>query len=679
MAKKYQKRGLENFFLGTIRICSYLILFTPLIVNSNFFFPFIAPKNLYFMALSQIIFFFWLALIFVNSKYKPKFNLLLLGLLIYLFSFTFSSIFGVNPSYSFWSKYERMSGLLIQLHLFGFFLALSSTFNEEDFKKFFAFSIILAIWAGIYAVYKVDNQTMRGGGYLGNESFLGTYLLFNCFFAIYLFFKSTDNLKKVFFACFLLLLILLLLAGVSLKNLSFSEAIFAILFKTGARAAKISLYGGLIFLFLFWLVFSKRKVLKILGISILLPSVILISFALYSIMFLPHSYFRQLLEKEVGSFGGRFFVWGIAKKGFFEKPIFGWGPENFEYAFYKYYNPCFGTEPCGYDTWYDRAHNIVFDTLVTTGFLGLISYFLLFFAIFILLWKNFAKDKINFWPFGIFVSLFIAYFIQNLTVFDMISSSLMLFLSFAFIASFERKEDEEEEKRNPSPGFVFLAIILFFLSFLYFIFFPFLSNTALISAIKKEPFSKERIALYKKATSLSSLGKFQIRQKFAQEAQMSIENLFSRQKDSSQFIPLGAKEELEISIKDLQDNIRQCSQDYRSYLMLGQLLTYFSIFDKTKIIEAEKILQKAIELSPKNQKGYLVLAQNVFYQGKTEEALSLVQRAIDLEPNLPDSYLVFLKIAAAAEKTELIKEKYEIIKSNPALLRVKEELKDLDK
>lgn len=679
MAKKYQKRGFENFFLGTIRICSYLILFTPLIVNSNFFFPFVAPKSLYFMALSQIIFFFWLALIFINSKYKPKFNLLLLGLLIYLFSFTFSSIFGVNPSYSFWSKYERMSGLLMQLHLFGFFLALSSTFNEEDFKKFFAFSIILAIWAGIYAVYNVENQTMRGGGYLGNESFLGTYLLFNCFFALYLVFTTKDFLKKIFCACFLILLILLLLTGVSLKNLSFSEAIFAILFKTGARAAKISLYGGLIFLFLFWLVFSKRKSFQLLGISILLPSVILIFFALYSIMFLPHSYLRQLLEKEVGSFGGRFFVWEIAKKGFFEKPIFGWGPENFEYAFYKYYNPCFGTEPCGYDTWYDRAHNIVFDTLSTTGILGLISYFFLFFCTFFVLWKNFLKQKISFWPLGIFVSLFIAYFVQNLTVFDMVSSFLMLFLSFAFIASFEQKEDEEEEKSTPNFGFIFLAIILFFLSFLYFIFFPFLSNTALISAIKAEPFSKERIALYKKATSFSPLGKFQIKQHFAQEAQRSIESLFSSQKDSSQFIPLGAKEELEVSIKDLQDNIRQCSQDYRSYLMLGQLLTYFSVFDKTKIIEAEKILQKAIELSPKNQKGYLGLAQNVFYQGKTEEALSLVQKAIDLEPNLPDSYFFFLKIAAATKKTELIEEKYEIIKSNPALLRVKEALKDLDK
>lgn len=679
MTKKYQKRALENFFLGTIRICSYLILFTPLIVNFNFFFPFVAPKSLYFMAFSQIIFFSWLALIFINSKYRPKFNLLLLGLLIYLFSFTLSSIFGVNPSYSFWSKYERMSGLLMQLHLFGFFLALSFTFNEEDFKKIFAFSIILAIWAGIYAVYKVDNQTMRGGGYLGNESFLGTYLLFNCFFALYLVFKAKDVFKKIFLSCFLILLILLLLTGVNLKNLSFSEAIFAILFKTGARAAKISLYGGLVFLFLFWLVFSKRKVLKILGISILLPSVILISFALYSIMFLPQSYFRQFLEKEVGSFGGRFFVWEIAKKGFLEKPIFGWGPENFEYAFYKYYNPCFGTEFCGYDTWYDRAHNIVFDTLVATGILGLLSYLFLFFAIFILLWKNFAKGNFNFWPFGIFVSLFIAYFIQNLTVFDMVSSFLMLFLSFAFIASFEKKEDEEKEKRAPNFRFVFLAIILFFVSFVYFIFFPFLSNTALVSAIKKEPSSKERIALYKKATLLSSLGKFQIKQNFAQEIQSSISSLFSRQKDSSQFIPLGAKEELEISIKDLQDNIRQCSQDYRSYLMLGQLLTYFSIFDKTKIIEAEKVLRKAIELSPKNQKGYWALAQNLFYQEKTEEALSLVQRTIDLEPNLPDSYFVFLKMAANAGRTELIKEKYEIIKSNPALFRVKEMLKDLDK
>jgi hypothetical protein len=167
----------SEILVNTIRFFSYLILFTPLILSSKFFFPFVGPKSLYFFAISEIIFFLWLILIFIDSRYRPKINALLIALSIYLFIFIFASIFGVNFSYSFWSKYERMTGILMHLHLFAFFLVLSSTFKEEDFKKLFGFSNFVAILASWIALANLKNPTMRGGGTIGNESFLGTYLL----------------------------------------------------------------------------------------------------------------------------------------------------------------------------------------------------------------------------------------------------------------------------------------------------------------------------------------------------------------------------------------------------------------------------------------------------------------------------------------------------------------------
>jgi hypothetical protein len=172
----------NEILVNTIRLFSYLILFTPLVLSSKFFFPFVGPKSLYFFAISEIIFFLWLILIFIDARYRPKINPLLVVLSIYLFIFILASIFGVNFSYSFWSKYERMTGILMHLHLFAFFLVLSSTFKEEDFKKFFGFSIFVAILASWIALANLKNPTMRGGGTIGNESFLGTYLLFNVFF-----------------------------------------------------------------------------------------------------------------------------------------------------------------------------------------------------------------------------------------------------------------------------------------------------------------------------------------------------------------------------------------------------------------------------------------------------------------------------------------------------------------
>jgi putative inorganic carbon (HCO3(-)) transporter len=681
----------NKILLGLINFSSFLILFTPLIVSSSFYFPFVGPKSLFFMGLAEVIFFSWLILIFIDPRYRPKFNLLLLALIFYLLIFILASIFGVNPSYSFWSKHERMTGILMQLHLFGFFLVLSSTFNKEDFKNLFSVSIFVAILAGFSAILSIGDPTRRGGGPLGNESFLGTYLLFNIFFALYLYFSSLDWKKNFGLISFFILSFFLLLAGVNLKGQSFLSSLFLIFYKSGARAAKISLYGAIFLLFLLWLISQKKKSFKILGFLILIPSFILISFALYSIMFQPSSFFRQLIEKEVGSFGGRFYVWEIARKGFLERPWLGWGPENFEFAFLKNYNPCFGTEECGGDIWYDRAHNVIFDTLSTTGILGLISYFFLFFASFYILWKNYLANKINFWPAGIFTSLLCAHFIQNLTVFDMVSSYMVFFLSLAFIASLEKEKESPKEIKKPNILISIFISILFFICFFEFVILPIKSSVLVISTVprleivsslqtKENSFilvpqatttngvlvrkyltPEKRIQIYQEALKASPLGKYQIREFFAEN---SIQFFMS---DAIGKVSLEeAKKEFDFLVSELEKTIKENPIDFRAHLKLGEVLNLYSQIDKTKTKKAEEVLRKAIELSPKNQQGYWQLAQNMIFQNRFDEAIDLAQRAVNLEPKLEKSHYILIKFLKIVGKEDLAKQKLEeAIKINP--------------
>jgi len=640
-----------------IRWATYLALFTPLIFVGRFFFPFVGPKSIYFFLFSEIIFFSWLILISVSPTFRPKKNAILISLIVYFFVLSLSTIFGVNPSYSFWSKHERMTGLLMHLHLFGFFLVLSSTFNKEEFKKFFIVSILVAILSGLIGVSSVKERTMRGGGMIGNESFLGTYLLFNCFFALYLYFSSLDWKRKFGLISFIFLTLFLLLTGIKLEGQTFLNSLFLIFYKSGARAAKISLYGGIGLLFLFWMITQRKKIFKFLGFSILLFSLILISFAFYSIMFQPDSFFRHLIEKEIGSFSGRFYVWEIAQKGFLEKPLLGWGPENFEFIFQKHFNPCFGVGDCGADIWYDRAHNVIFDTLVNTGILGLFSYFLLFFSIFYLLWKNFLRKKIDFWEAGVFSSLFVAYFVQNLTVFDMVSSYLMVFLTIAFVATLE-KEKEKIEMKRPNPYLISILSALFFVSLFYFVILPIIASTSVISALHFKPFTEERLELQKKAIYTSPIGRFQIRQFFT-------ENFISAYKQNPTW-GINVKKEVDFLVEEMKKNVKECNLDFRSYLELGELLNIYSRIDPTKIGEAEKILREAIEISPRNQRGYWNLAQTMLLKGNFESAIYLAQKALDLEKRLLTSHLVLIQILNFAGKKDLAKEKAkEAIKINP--------------
>jgi O-antigen ligase len=626
----------------------------------------VGPKSLYFMGLTEIIFFLWILLILIDKNYRPKLNFVLIFLLIYLFSAILSTIFGINPSYSFWSKHERMTGLLMQFHLFAFFLVLSSTFKKEDFGKFFVGSISVALLVGLIAILNVNNQTMRGGGTLGNESFLGTYLLFNIFFVLYLFFQTKKEIKIFSIVSFFILAFFLLHAGVSSKNINFSDFVLNFFYKSGARAAKISLYGALILIFLLWLIKSKNKILKFGSLIPLILGVVVLIYAIYSVMFVPESFFRKMLEKEVGSFGGRFYVWQTTKEAFLERPVFGFGPENFEFAFLRHYNPCFGREPCGGDIWYDRAHNVIFDTLVSQGIIGLISYFILLFGPLFILWKKYLKKEVDFWTSSIFTALFSAYFIQNLTVFDMISSYLMFFLSLSFISCLEISSEKKEikktfDKQNEIGIFTFLTLFFIFsFSFYYFIILPFSSSSAVINFLSSQDFQAKENFL-KKALS-SPLGKTQIREFLAEEV-LNRTKFSQTEKEKKAYLEL-----LDLIEPELEKNIKENPLDYRSYLTLGEVLTLKGATLKNQEIlnKAKEILKKAIEISPKNQHAFVLLGQNYFVEGKKEDAIFYFQKAVDLDKYQKIYNLYLVNLLYTLGEKELTKQKIdEALKINP--------------
>ena len=627
--KNWSKNCQEIIKLGT-----YLILFTPLIISARFFFPFVGPKSLYFMALVEIIFFTWLFLITFDSRFRPRFNKILGILIIFLIILIISATLGVDPSYSFWSKFERMTGILMMLHLLAFFLVISSTFEEKDWRQIFAVSIFVGVIVGVIALMS-KNPAMRGGGTIGNDSFLGTYLLFNLFLALYLIFKNA--FKTYASICF--------------------SIMFQCLFLSGAKAAKLSFFGGMILFSFLWLIFYQKGKLRLVGIFLLIISIIsVICFIFFALQ--PGSFVRKgIIEKEVGeTFGGRFVVWQKAWENFLARPLLGWGPENFEFAFTKNYNPCMGTPGCGADIWYDRAHNIIFDTLVTSGILGMLAYLGIFVLTFYTLWKNYFRKKFDFWTPGIFTVLLISYSVQNLTVFDMVSSYMMFFLILGFIA---RKEGVLDfEIKTVSFIYLILIFIIFSLSFFKFVIFPFKTDTSTIFAIRAKPFSEERLSLYEKTLSFSPVGRYQIREFF-------VESTLSA-KISGEIPQENIKREFDFLTRELEKSVQECPLNFRAYLKLGQLYNIYSRYDPSKIQEAEGAFKKAIEVSPANQQGYWNLAQTKIYQGKFEEALSLTEKAVGLEPHLERSHLIAIEIARIMGDFELMEKKIkEAIEINP--------------
>ena len=70
----------------------------------------------------------------------------------------------------------------------------------------------------------------------------------------------------------------------------------------------------------------------------------------------------------------RTYMWNMAWQGFKERPLLGWGPENYINVFDRHFDTRYFSPSAGFGAWFDRAHSIYFDYLVETGILGLLSF-----------------------------------------------------------------------------------------------------------------------------------------------------------------------------------------------------------------------------------------------------------------------------------------------------------------
>lgn len=627
MGKRFrdnQNKGLENFCVSIIRWATYLILFTPLIISRDSFFPFVTPKTIYFRVLMDIALAAYLILAMFVPRYRPKINALTLSIFIFIGVLVLTSFLGINLERSFWSTFERMTGLLTLFHLSAFFVVLTSVFKKrEDWEKILAVSTFAGAILCLY-VLTSDELSTRGGGTIGNTSFMATYLLFNIFFALILFFEKKTSGWRIFSGISLLLLITTVLAS-------------------DARGAKISMYSGFLLVFLGYLIFCGKKNWKKAGLF-------LISFLIISGIFLAiyqPPFIKDRAETILRQMQPRFVVWEKAWRGFLEKPLFGWGPENFNVVFTKFFNPCMFLGECGSEIWFDRAHNVVLDALATTGVVGLASYLLMFVvAVLGLLWVC-VKKKQSVFPALTMAVLLAVYFFQNLLVFDMISSYAVFFLSLAFISFIiEEKEDEFGESEERVTKFVlpeaitegtgryigFGIVIIPMTLLLYFgNIQPFNSAKDTVKMIVADVPLEETIVSYKKALS-SFMEKYEVREQFAQKLYRL------------DFAPQEDREIMEsafaLAEAQMEESVKANPLDFRPHLFLGRL--YFSDYrfsqDMEKLNLAESTFNKAIELSPTNQQAYWYLTEVKMLKGEQEEAFALFQKAIDLEPRLGRSH-----------------------------------------
>ncbi|PIU15339.1 hypothetical protein COT20_01840 [bacterium (Candidatus Gribaldobacteria) CG08_land_8_20_14_0_20_39_15] len=638
--EKVQQSGWERFWLWLIYLSSATALSSPFILSGKFYFPFVGPKGLFIMACCQAAFFSWLVLLSTTKKYRPRLNAILAAFFLFVLMLILSTILGQDPSRSFWSKFERMTGLLMWLHLFGLFFALSNTFSLKAWKRLFALSVMFGIVISLMALaeqagIKAFDFSKRGGSTLGNSSFLGTYLLFNIFFAAYLFF---GDLKLRWWRIVWLVAVILSVAAIYFSH---------------ARAALWVSIGGLFLMAALFFSFKIPQKKVRLASRVVLAIGCLVVLAAVVMLFIPGNpvsdKFAAIATKS------RPVNWAMAWKGFWEKPLFGWGLENYYLLFPKYFNPCLFTPECGGEVWFDRTHNIILDTLVANGIFGFLAYLGLLGT---LAWTFYKSREKDFWAFSAIVSLLAAYFIQNLTVFDMPVSLLMfvIILSFGsfFVSQPSQILSQETFEPNKRKWPVVIVAIVFLISFSYYVIQPARTGTLILKAIQS-PNLPQRLQYAQEALDVSPLGRYQVRDFFTEQFSMDIQRNLKDITENEE-VKKWVKNIFDFLVAQLEKSKQESPLDYSATLRLAQTYNLYTYFDFSKADLAEKYSQEAVALSPNNPQSYWSLAQAQFYSGKNSEALAAAEKAVELEPKWFFSWRLAVQVARGSGDEEKVQQ-----------------------
>jgi len=357
----------------------------------------------------------------------------------------------------------------------------------------------------------------------------------------------------------------------------------------------------------------------------------------------------------------RFSIWQMSFKGFLERPILGWGQENYYLVFQKYFHPgLYAQEP-----WFDRSHNLFFDWLIHAGILGLVSFLS---VIGIALYYIFRAVQSSSFPrFNgmVLAAMFFSYLLQNIFVFDNLNTYILFFAFLAYTEWFSYPHISVEPSSPPagkkefakdlgSKGFaVAFILLLAVFSFGYYLHLkPMKESKALIATLQlaqTRGITLDRVmSAFKETLSYRSFGDTEVREQMA--------NLARSVPGNSSYSPDDQKKFITFAVEEFRKETDRPAKDVKHMLFLASILSRAQGLDPQYGPEAEKLLLDAIKLSPTKQIIQLELAQLYLSQGKTDTTLDILKKVVELEPNYMQAKVNLLLVATLAKRDDIAKE-----------------------
>jgi O-antigen ligase len=629
------------------------------------FFPFISGKNILFRIFVEIAFAGWAVLALSDSSYRIniKKSPIMIAYGLFIIVLLLADLFGVDREKSMWSNFERMEGFVGHIHFFAYFFVLTVMIRslaewQKMWKVFLAANVLVLVYAygqmlgaknllfsnyfpkaaeWFSARFPIHMSTNRLDATIGNSAYFAIFCLMYIFIAALLWSQSQNPKKQWFYP----LLIVLNLIG---------------LFYSGTRGTMIGLIvGGFITLGIMALKGHDRMR------KVLIGSLVVFTILIGSVFVFKNSAFIQnspslarlasISPNDVTG-ASRLSMWKISYAAWKERPILGYGQDNFSYIFARKFLP---NSMCNLEPWYDRSHNVFFDWLVAAGSLGLITYLSLYGVTLWFMWKR--ENQMTLTEKAIITGMLAGYFIHNFFVFDNLTSYILFFALLAYITSRTKAGGEhhgkvlfDKEMMNlfvaPVVG-IMLVITLYYVNYR-----PLLVNNLVIEAMsivqtdQTKPFGdKVKIQQndFVNAIAMNTLGSIEAREQFLQ---MAVRMSQIKIPDE---LPAGEKQAVVTSLNNLlAAATKDIEVSYESNKTDVRMLSIYGMFFNGvgNSAAAEKVLKDARVMAPNKQLIAFDLVRAYLIQKKFPEAYALGRATYDLSITCNDS-LKWMMVGAA--------------------------------
>ena len=430
-------------------------LLVPIIVPAGFFFPYVAPRNIFFRVVVELgsLALVW-ALCFGSEELDLRYEPIFWALVAFVGAALLSALFSPARNHSLFGDFERMGGVWAWLHLALFFLLLRAL-RDEEWSWVLNAALIVSIVVSVNAIFEhstiastarqSDSMLSASSSTVGNSGLLAAYLLFGIALAGYL---ATTSVR--------FRLLYLAAGGVNLLGLVYAENRSTVI---GLALGAVT--GSVIFAALHtsprrrWIAPTAAITMALLVVGIsagirAFPSGALTRGA-------PAVLQRLALTNPAGTDESRTMQWRAAIDGFRDRPLLGYGLENHNLVWSAHLDP--GIYPMVTDV-FDRTHNQYLELLATTGLMGTLAFLGIWIAIAVTLVRAYRDERISAASLAILSGLQVAYAVYLIFWFVDLNSTMLWILFAALIASRENPFGVVRPaiERNRMPRGVPLAV-----------------------------------------------------------------------------------------------------------------------------------------------------------------------------------------------------------------------------